>query len=462
MMPAMGSRGFAVALAGCLAASAPAIASPGVPKLVTGSRTFVAFAGQSAAVKLSWTPVPGAARYRARWTSGADVKEIELVGTSFERGETTAGKHVLSVTAIDAGGLESAPADIAVDVVRIEATAPGAKAPAPSPSGAYAIGAVFSSPGLRCQLGTGAPAHEVVAKVAGAFGLRCGGDPGQPTVEVPIVIAPVIIGGDLAPIARDNETRLHLTIASVGAIGDNLEIAAIGDLDLGPAERVTGGLDIPITPSASATTAGLIIRANHVELGRVAIELVDPPKPLVIPPRKVDWFALDLGAQIGGFLPPDVGPEASSLGHPIDPDDTMTGGPLFGLRLGLFPTRRVGLEVESAIATTSYTGRLGVAALMINRGQLAAKIVGEGRFDLRGLLGGDILTTLNSAGTSKVGSLGGLHYGAAFSIETRPNVSVRIQALHVITIAQDAGYAHCLELQIGVVTRIGRRDRWKN
>ncbi|MBA3460192.1 MAG: hypothetical protein H0T46_09555, partial [Deltaproteobacteria bacterium] len=256
----MGSRGFAVALAGCLFASAPAIATPGVPQLVTGTRTFVAFAGEPAPVKLSWAPVPGAARYRARWTSGATVKDIELVGTSFERGETSPGKHVLSVTAIDAGGLESPPVDIAVEVVRIEATAPGEKTPAPSPSGAYAIGAVFSSPGLRCQLGTSAPAHEVVASVAGAFGLRCGGEPGQPTVEVPIVIAPVIISGDLAPIARENETRLHVTIASVGAIGEHLEVAAIGDLDLGPAERVTGGLDIPITPSATATTAGLIIR----------------------------------------------------------------------------------------------------------------------------------------------------------------------------------------------------------
>jgi len=98
---------------------------------------------------------------------------------------------------------------------------------------------------------------------------------------------------------------------------------------------------------------------------------------------------------------------------------------------------------------------------LINRAQIAARLVEDGRFGLRGLIGGDVLTTTTSSGTSKVGSLGGLHYGAAFSIETRPGVSVRIQALDVITIAQDAGYAHCLELQIGVVTRLGRRDRWK-
>lgn len=431
------------------------------PKIVTGMRTFVAFAGQPAAIRLAWSPVVGATHYRARWSSGANVVDIDLTRPTFERAEALAGQHVLSVFAIDANGIESPPADLAVDVVTVSALAPGSTTAAEAPPSAFAIGARFASPGLRCQLGSGAAGVEVVARVPGAFGLRCGGDAGQPLVEVPVVIAPVFVKGELAPVARDTSTKIHLTVASVGAIGDQLEIAANGDLDLGAAERVAGGLDIPVTPGATAASAGLIIRANGVELGRVALDLVDPPKPFVIPPPEADWLAVDLGVHVGGFIPPDVGTDANSLGHPIDPDDTLSAGPLFGLRFGVFPTRRVGLELESAIATTSYTGRLGVAALMINRGQIAARLVEDGRFGLRGLLGGDVLTTLTSGGTSKVGTLGGLHYGAAFSIETRPGVSVRIEALHVITIAQDAGYAHCLELQIGVVTRLGRRDRWK-
>ncbi len=431
------------------------------PKIATGARTFVAFAGQPAPVRIAWSPVPGAARYRARWSLGAKVVDLDLSQTAFERPETQPGQHLLTVFAIDANGIESPPADMAVDVVAVTALAPGARIAAAPPPAAFAIGAKFSSPGLRCQLGSNAPGLEVVATVAGAVGLRCGGDPGQPRIEVPIVIAPVIVNGELAAVPRATATRIHLTIASVGAIGDHLEVAAIGDLDLGPAERVAGGLDIPVTAGATAVSAGLIVRANGAELGRVALDLVDPPNPVYLPPPELDWVAVDLGAHIGGFIPPDVGAEASSLGHPIDPDDTIASGPLFGLRVGLFPTRRVGIELESAIATTSYSGRLGVAALMINRGQLAVRLVDDGRFGLRSLIGADILTTLSSGGTSKVGTLGGLHYGAAFTIETRPGVSVRIEALHVITIAQDAGYAHCLELQIGVVTRLGRRDRWK-
>ncbi len=439
----------------------PAPAPLPAPVLAAVTRTFVAFAGQPAAVRLTWSPVAGAARYRARWTSGTKVSELEASQPVFERAESEPGKHLLTVVAIDASGIESPPVDITVDVVAVTALAPGSRiAPAPAPA-AFAIGATFSSPGLRCQLGSNAPGVEVVARSAGAVGLQCGGDLGQPRIEVPVVIAPVIVGGELAPVARATTTRVHLTIASVGAIGDKLEVAAIGDVDLGPAQRVAGGLEVPVTAGASAVSAGLIVRAHGAELGRVALELVDPPKPVWLPPREFDWVAVDLGAHVGGFVPPDIGAGASSLGHPVDPGDTISSGPLFGVRVGLFPTRRVGLEAESAVATTSYTGRLGVAALLLNRGQLAVRLVEDGRFGLRGLLGGDVLTTLSNGGTSKVGSLGGVHYGAAFTIETRPGVSVRIEALHVMTLAQDAGYAHCLELQIGVVTRLGRRDRWK-
>ncbi len=462
MMLAMGAR---VCVVGCaLLAASRAVAAPtlSAPKLSTATRTFVAFAGQPAPISLAWNPVDGAATYRATWTSGADVITAEVTETSFQRAETIAGHHVFTVTAIDAAGLESPPADLAIDVVTIDAFAPGARGvPTPPPIAAFAIGAKFSSPGLRCQLGSSDLALEVVAKVAGAFRLHCGGEAGQPMVEVPVVIVPVTITAELAPIARDAQTRIHVTVASVAAIGDYLEVAAIGDLDLGPAERVVGGLDIPVTPGGAAVSGGLIVRASAIELGRVALDLVDPPAPYVPPAPESDWAGVDLGVHAGAFLPADVGTDASALGHPVDPDDAVSGGPVFGLRFGLFPTRRVGIEVESEISTSSYANRLGVAAILINRAQLAARLVEEGRFGLRALLGGDVLTTLNGAGTSKVGTLGGLHYGAAFSIETRPGVSVRIEALDVITVAQDAGYAHCLEVQIGVVTRLGRRDHWK-
>lgn len=467
------------------AAAAPARAAPtpgrpppaevrtlATPQLVPSSRTFVAFAGKPAEIRLSWQPVPGATRYRARWSSAGTDQDLDVASTTFAYTEPTAGHHQLAVVAIDDTGAASAPAEVAVEVVTVAAIPAGAIAPLARPldvPAAFTIGAAFSSPGLRCRLGAappGVPGGEVIAAAPGAHLLQCGGGPGEPSVEVPVVIAPVLVRAQLAPLPRTRTTLVHVTVASVGALGDQLELAAEGELDLGEAERTTGGIDLPITPLASATTAGLIVRARGIELGRVAVDLTAPPPREVSPApgdggSQLAWFALDVGGMLGAFVPPGSGPSSSILGHPTSLDDVLAGGPTFGVRLGLFPTRRVGIELESALATLSYGGRLGVAPVWLNRLQLAARLVEERRFGLRAVLGPDLLSNLTTAGTNKAGSVGGLHYGAAFSVETRPGVSVRFELLDVITVAEDAGFAHCLEVQVGVVTRLGRRDRWK-
>src|SRR5678816_954889 len=110
-----------VAMLAC--ASAPAVAAPAAPTLSNGARTFVALAGTPAKVQLAWTPAANVARYRARWSDGTALVDVELPGsaTAFERAVATPGRHQLSVVAIDADGRESAPVDIAVEVVTITA-----------------------------------------------------------------------------------------------------------------------------------------------------------------------------------------------------------------------------------------------------------------------------------------------------------------------------------------------------
>jgi hypothetical protein len=441
----------------------PKARPPSAPAIAAGNRTFVAFVGQPAPVRLAWSPVSGATRYRARWTdSGAHI-DVELPGTAtaFERSESTPGHHQLSVVAIDANGLESPPTQVAIDVVTVVGIAPGADEPSAPSSGAFAIGARFSSPGLRCQLGAGELADQVFATRAGASVLRCGGEAGQPKIEVPVVITPVIVSAEVAPVRRETPTRIHISVASVAPIGDHLDVEAIGDLDLGDAERTAGGLDVPITAAAGSANAGLVIRAGTVELGRFDLALVDAAPAVAGSSTDSAWFALDLGARIGAFMTPQDGRGATFLGKPTDPNDTLASGPFAGLSVGLFPLRRIGLEVQAAIATPSYTGRFGVAAMLLTRAQIAARLVDDQSYGLRLLVGGDILGVLTEAGTSHRSAIGGVHYGVAFTVETRPNVSVRFEALHVITVAQDAGYAHCLEVSVGVVTRLGRRDRWR-
>jgi hypothetical protein len=253
---------------------------------------------------------------------------------------------------------------------------------------------------------------------------------------------------------------VHITVASTATIGDALTVEPIGAIDLGPPERVDGGLDVRVTPRESGI-AGLIVRAGAVELGRISLDIIDPPEPPTPESVETQWAAVDLGVTVGGLFTAGTGGSANLLGKPTDPADTITSGPTFGGRLGFFPTRRLGVEAEVALGTMAYETREGIAPMLLTRGQIAVRLVEDGRYGLRALVGGDLLTVLASEGTSRAGSLGGVHYGGAFSVETRRNVSVRFQALHVITVAQDAGYAHCFELQAGIVVRLGRRDRWK-
>jgi hypothetical protein len=434
---------------------------PAKPELVAGTRTFVAFAGKAAPVRVSWAPVPGAVKYRVRWTTGTSFVDTEIPAPTvvFEKREPRAGAHRVSVVAESADGIEGMPTETTIEVVSVEAVAPGDDQSVPAPNAAFALGARFRSPGLSCELGS-ARGTAVVATEPGSFSLRCGGEPNQPLVEVPVVIAPVHVSADTAPIVIGTRTEIHVTVASTAMIGERLVVEPIGKLDLGPPERVDGGVDVRVTPRESGI-GGLVIKAGDYELGRISLDIVDPPSPTEPAAVETLWAAFDIGATVGGLFTPGEGTDANLFGKPTDPDDTIKTGPTFGIRLGFFPTRRLGVEAELALGTMGYESREGIAPLLVSRGQLAARLVEDGRFGLRVLLGGDVFSVLSAAGTSRATSLGGVHYGGAFTVETRRDVSMRFQALHVITVAQDAGYAHCFELSAGVVVRLGRSDRWK-
>lgn len=460
-----------VLAAAALAAASPAAAAPGkpaaapgkpvaapgrppaAPSIAAGAHAFAALAGRPAAVRIEWPVAPGVARYRARWSQGGATADVELPGTAtaIERQIATAGHYQLAIVAIDAAGRESPPAELGVDVVAVAAVAPGDDEPAPAGAPArpgvpaFALGARFRSPGLTCRLGDGPAGAEATAREVGAATLRCGGDPG-PRVEVSIVIAPVIVDAPKQPIARGAAAKVHLTVASVAPLGARLDLEADG-ADLADARRTAHGLEVTVTPRAGPTSAGLVVQSRGVRLGRVELAVAappPPPPPAPPPPAGApagSWLAIDLGYHLGVLIPSGERPAIGAAGEELAPD-VIGGG-----RVGLFPTRRVGLEAELALAAPDY--RSGHATWLVSaRAHLAARVVERDRFGLRLVGGAGALSTT-----------GELHYGGALSYETSPNLWLRFQALHVISVARDAGYAHCVELQLGVVTRLGRRDR---
>ncbi len=547
------------------ATAAKSARPPHAPAIRQAQYTVAAFAGRPASIKVAWPALAGVRRFRARWTDAGARVDLDLPGTatSFERPEATAGHHQLSVVAIDEHGVESEPAEVAIDVVTITAIPPGGRAARPAPGPAFAIGSTFSSPGLACWLGDAPAARTAIATTPGATTLSCGGEPGQPRVDVPVVIAPVVIAGPTVPIAREAPTRIHVTIASVAPLGDHLQIEPIGKLTLGEVERSAMGIDVPVTALAGATAIGLVIRAEPIdptgedprpagtavgvptpidraspidptgedprpagtavgvptpidraspidptgedprpagtavgvptpidraspidptgkdprpagtavgaanfprglELGRIDLALVERAPPPSQSEPQIRWFALDVGGQVGALVMLSEGKAKAALGMPSNPADTLTNAPLLGARTGLFPTRRVGIEGELSLAIPGYLGHPGFSFVTSARAQLAARLVEDQRYGLRLLGGAGLLGVLSRDGTSRRTIHGAVHWGAAFTIETRPDLWLRIEALHVITSAQDAGFAHNVELQLGVVTRLGRRDRsWR-
>jgi hypothetical protein len=425
-----------------LAFATPAVADP-------APHMFASFVGQPAHVKVAWPTAPAAPKYRARW-SGEDVP---LSVPVFERDETTPGHYDLSIAALDASGKETDTADIPVDIVEVRAVPPGGDEP--KISSAFALGATFSAPGLRCRF-AGAMADETRASSIGTQTLTCGDDHHE--VAVPVIIAPVVVSAKLPPLARGATTIVHITVASVAPVGDRLDVVATGDITLGAVQRTEVGLDVPVDVPVTARTASLTVEAGGVALGHVDVELGAVQEPP--PPPPAGWFALDVGGQLGAFIPPGQQRGASVVGHPTSAAGTLTSGVLAGGRIGLFPIPRVGVEVEVGVATTGFAGQSGTAAVAVARAQLAARVAEVDHYGLRLLAGVDVLDVLTDLGASHAGSEGAIHLGAAFSVEARPDTWVRFEALDVITAAQDASFAHCFELQVGVVTRLGRRDRW--
>ncbi|CAN5844075.1 hypothetical protein BH11MYX2_BH11MYX2_22240 [soil metagenome] len=451
------------ACAFCGLASEAVAAPVAKPAIVVGTRTFVAFGSKAAAVRIAWSPVAGAARYRAYWDGDKNAGiDLPATTTVLERAEYRAGVHAIQVIAIDDKGNESDAADVSVEVVVIEAISPGFDHSVPTANPAYAMGARFRSAGLPCELDgqSVVPGGAILATQPGAFKLRCGGQSGQPIAEVPVVIAPVHVTADTAPIQVGTRTEIHITLASVATIGDNITVTAIGPLDVGRVERVEGGIDVRVTPRMNTGTGILIVQAGDLELGRVTLDIVDAPRSPEPEHVETRWAAFDVGGFVGSFTVPHEGTSSSLLGKPTDPHDTISNGAIFGARLGFFPTRRLGLELEVGVVTAAYANEDGIAPILITRPQIAVRAVEDERFGLRLLAGADLMSVLDDRNTSTVSTIGGVHYGAAFTIETRARMSVRLQALHIITAAQDSGYASCIEVGIGITARLGRRDRW--
>lgn len=436
------------------AAAAPASARTlDAPQLtIKPQGALAAFTDETVDVLVGWRPVSGAASYRV--TLGDATTETKDL--RFERKGLAIGKYTLTVVAVDREGNASPPSEpLPVNVLEIRAVPPGATTSMPPQRNAYAIGTRFSVAGMHCELSDApiddllvGPENEVRMPVAGLATLRCAGVPGY--LERQVVIAPITVATTSHAI-RGVASTIDITLASVAFIGPDLRVEAHGDMDIGDATRTASGFTVPVT---AREPGRLSIKSGDFELGRIEVAVDSPPPPPPAPAYEpIDWRAVDLGGQGGAFFPPD-GPRATTIGHPKTDAKVIAAGPLVGLRFGFFPIPRIGLEAEASLIEAGLADESGARHLLSSRGTLAVRAIETSRVGVRMLVGAGAVTASNA--TEAAG-----HVGAALTIETSPNLWLRFQFLDVVTTARDDGYAHCLELQLGLFTRIGRRDRWE-
>jgi hypothetical protein len=445
-------RGAAIVIL-CAAAAPAGARTLDAPQLtIKPQGALAAFTSETVDVLVGWRPVAGAASYRV--TIGDATTETKDL--RFERKGLPIGKYSLTVVAVDRDGNASPPSEsLPLNVIEIRAVPPGATVSMPPQRNAYAIGTRFSVAGMHCELSDApvddllvGPENEIRIPVAGLATLRCAGIPGY--LERQVVIAPVTVATTSHAI-RGVASPIDITLASVAYLGPDLRVDSRDDIALGEAQRTPSGFRVPVTARGPAS---LSIKSGDFELGRVEVAVDTASAPPPPPPYEpIDWRALDLGGHAGAFFPPK-GPRASTIGHPETDDKTVGPGPLVGLRVGFFPIPRVGLEGEFSLIEAGLADESGSRHLFATRGSLAVRAIETSRVGVRMLVGAGAVTA--SSATEMAG-----HLGAALTIETSPNLWLRFQFLDVVTTARDNGYAHCLELQLGLMTRIGRRDRWE-
>jgi hypothetical protein len=435
------------------------------PNLQTRAKSLAAFGGGGADIRVSWSAVSGAVRYHVMW-AGADGKPTDTWSQrlTFQKQDVKAGRYTLTVAAVDTNGMEGAlSAPLAFDIAEVVAVPPGSTAPQPPVRGAYAVGTVFSVPGKTCTLGGQTlsrpdkqDATKVRATSAGLGELHCD------SISSPVVIAPVTVGNKEAPLPRGETTTVHVSIGSVASVGDQIEVVGIGGAKpTGPVKRTPMGLDVALAIAPDAEAAAIAIKTGGLELGRTGFDLTDrvapPPPP---PPPGSAAAAFDLAFAAGAFVPTASGmdPAAPAIGRPTTTADVVGAGVSFGPRLGLYLVPRVGIEAELDMLTLPVSDErvLGLAV----RGQLAIRALESKYFGARLIAGAGSISIVQGARTVTPQTSGEVHYGLGLALVTTPGVSLRADALDVVTTSESRGYAHNLELELAVVARFGRRDHW--
>jgi hypothetical protein len=317
---------------------APPRPLPATPEWQDGPALFVA-----ADATAAWRPVAGAAGYRvelARDDPGEAVIGQVTAGagvTAYVGRGMPAGVYQLTVSALDAAGLEGRPSARRRLVVAAAALAPGMTAPTP--------GAVIVAPaGRGCAIDGGAARERLVLRDAGRVTLRCAEERAELEVApLPLTLSP-------AP-ARPRAVLL----AGPAALVEAVELRAPPGVTL--ARR--GALAAVETLGAARVDAVLTVEGEAIVVG--AIEVAAAPSPSPSPPGLAAGVLLRAAAYHGLVLGDNGVPEVAVVA---------------GVRVSRALGARFAVEAELAAGTVQLAFGGAATAMYAARGLMR---VGGGR-----------------------------------------------------------------------------------
>ncbi len=452
-----------------------------------GPTMFVAAADQGGTIYGEWGAIAGAKSYRVEISQQADGRETIANQTTtadkhrFEMQQLPPGDYYVSVAAIDDDAFESPPSETRkLSVVPVYLLTPGA-APLPetgeagdpaTPAGPTPVlrGTRLDVPrGLRCAVDDAEPSSEPVLSEPGEHTISCvtKDDKAVPGFRVSVVDVTVAPSAQASTAVRGETTTIEFSIDADVPLPRRVWIEAPEGFLVDsptPSENGRWSVSVHADPGA-ASDAELRVKADaggeEVDLGPLNLTVEDASRTSVpttthVGPRGPERHMIEAGAYGGMILPPsDHGlfQEAYVPADQYEPLRPVAGS--LGLRLGYYPIRWVGLELENGIGPTRTRNTEERATMFMVRGHVLGQLPWRVTPTLH--VGGGVLGV---AATSVLGRDFNptLHFGAGLKFFATRWAAVRLDVRDNVSSALEGGAAHAPEIILGVSGVIGRRS----
>jgi hypothetical protein len=458
-----------------------------------GATKFVAAGERGGTIQGEWGAIAGAAAYRVEVSQDPEGRELlvsQTVPASIQRFEAQglpAGDYYASVAAMDDDAFESPPsARRKLGVVPVYLITPGAAPLSEGDAGAAAEDSAAGVSGptrvlrgtrldvprdLRCSVDDGEPSRVPVLGEAGEHTIACVAADGQlvPGFTVMVVDVKVAASAKAHAAVRGQTTVAAFSIDAEVPLPRRLWVEAPDGFLVGEptAAAVAGQWQVRVHADAGAPAeASLQVMADAggeaVELGQVALEVEDPPAaataPAVTPsePRGPERHMFE-GGVYGGVMLPSPRHNLFQVRYALidewQPLRPAAGA--FGLRLGYYPVRWVGVELENGLTPTRTRETGDRVNLFTVRGHVLGQL--PWRITPTVHAGAGVL------GITTTSVLGGeidaaVYFGAGAKLYATRWAVVRLDVRDVITEGRGGTVAHSPEILLGIGGVLGRRS----